>query len=39
VAAGLMAVGLVFCFFVDDAAAAPTMAATTTSEMALPEAA
>jgi DHA2 family methylenomycin A resistance protein-like MFS transporter len=38
-AAGLMAVGLVFCFFVDDTAAAPTMAGETTSELALPEAA
>jgi EmrB/QacA subfamily drug resistance transporter len=39
VAAGLMAVGLVFCFFVDDAAAAPTMEGETPPAMPLQEAA
>jgi predicted MFS family arabinose efflux permease len=38
-AAGLMAAGLTFSLFVDDAAAAPTMAGKTTTELALPEAA
>jgi predicted MFS family arabinose efflux permease len=38
-AAGLMAVGLMVSFFVDDAAAAPTMAREATGAAALPEAA